>query len=169
MMMAVDWDIVLKYINRDMVCVECGVWEGDLSKRIYRENPKMLYLIDVWDNTSDNNKRYNKNVDFSKKYLKVCKEFSLKKNVKIIRERFQKALEVFEDNSIDWILFDVLPIDEYKLEFIKLSYKKVNVGGYICLYNFNNLIDSIMEEYKNKLKIFKTDNLVIILKKIKDE
>ena len=44
---------VLQFIKNDAVCVEVGVWKGDLSRHIAQLPISELYLIDPWQTIND--------------------------------------------------------------------------------------------------------------------
>ena len=44
---------MLKHIKPNDVCVEVGVWKGDLSRQIAQTQASEIYLVDPWQSIND--------------------------------------------------------------------------------------------------------------------
>lgn len=137
---------------------EIGVAEGNFSKEILdRNNPKMLYLIDIWDYIelpyNDGNMLESEKQE--KRYNLVKEKFKNYQNVKILKETSYNAKFDIEDFSLDWIYIDA--DHSYWGCFNDLNYyrDKVKQSGYICGH------DWLPPKFKKKKKVFEVNEAVI--------
>ena len=86
------------------ICVELGVFKGEYSAQILKNNPKILYMIDIWASVEkgyddDRNNKYHPNA-----YIEAFKISNLfpNKNV-IIKAESEEASKLFQENSIEII------------------------------------------------------------------
>ena len=154
---------------------EIGVAKGDFAELIIKHNnPKKLFLVDVWDNIemsySDSN-MVDKNSQ-NKRYDYVLNKFSDYSSVNLIRKISVEAYKEFNKNFFDWIyidadhsyngcLNDFIKEKNYFLSFITLDKKKymyVNnekkdfkEGSFIISKNQNSHQNLLNKIIKSKL------------------
>lgn len=125
---------VLQFIKEGDVCIEVGVWKGDLSRHISQLPISRLYLIDPWQSINDFEGRLH-NTDQKKLdniYQMVRRRFFFNKKVRLIRKFSADAMADIEDNSIDWIYIDGNHSYEFVKEDLNGWWPKLKSGGYLC-------------------------------------
>ena len=100
-------------INEDSVCAEVGVWRGDNAQLMHSFHPKHLYLIDCWQNQSEDpiyslEKGNLPQETFDSAYQLVLDSFKNYNNVSIVRDFSNNAVRNFEDEFFDMIYIDAL-------------------------------------------------------------
>ena len=125
---------VLKFIKNNAVCVEVGVWKGDLSRHIAQLPISELHLIDPWQTINDVEGRLHNTEQekLDRIYRMVRRRFSFDKKVKLTRNFSSEAMSDFEDNSIDWIYIDGNHSYQYVKEDLNGWWPKIKSGGYMC-------------------------------------
>jgi hypothetical protein len=125
---------VLKFIKNNAVCVEVGVWKGDLSRHIAQLPISELHLIDPWQAINDVEGRLHNTEQekLDRIYRIVKRRFSFDKKVKLIRKFSAKAMLDFEDGSIDWVYIDGNHSYEFVKEDLNGWWPKLKSGGYLC-------------------------------------
>jgi len=164
----VNRKILRKYINNDSICVECGVFKGETTDYILKENPKLVYLVDPWNFDIEYIKtRYSvSQFKWQSMYNDVCNKYKDNEKIIILRDEFQNILPTFKNQSIDWIYYDAMPLVEHKIKFVDLSYDILKTGGYMCGYNFSKVIPYINKTYNNKFLLLDDTGEIMIWKKI---
>jgi hypothetical protein len=126
-----------KVITSESIILEVGVWEGANAELMYTYGPKALYLIDAWENQSNNELyklekgRLPQNI-FDKAYNTVKNKFNRYENVKIIKGYSSDLVNTFKDEFFDMIYIDAAHYYEAVKEDFENWFPKVKVGGYIC-------------------------------------
>ncbi len=118
-----DWkrDDVLNLLEGDKnVGVELGVAEGGYSKRMVDSGKFLRFFgVDMYADMHDTNE-----------YKKALRNVGLDKNYNLLRMRFDEALDLFEDNSLDFIYVDgYAHTGQLGGETIAQWYPKLKVGG----------------------------------------
>jgi len=142
--------------------IELGVFKGEFSKVILNNWSGTLYLIDVWrplpveeyDDVSNN--QYHSNA-----YSNVIENIKGYENrAFMLRMNSIDAIELFRDQTLDFIYIDANHTYESAKEDIQLWYPKIKVGGMISGHDYipNRL-------YKGK----EEKNIPILLDKDKNE
>jgi hypothetical protein len=176
---------MLESFPRGLKIAELGVFEGEFSKTIYEIcAPKELILIDLFEgyfgsgDKDGNNYHY---VQLEDEMDKLINYFSDNPEVKIIKQSTSAYLESILDNSLDMVYIDADHSYESVINDLRLSYKKVKYGGYICghdyIYDAKNAIDHFCSEKNLEIICLtkdgcpsfciqkKNDKLKILLKK----
>jgi hypothetical protein len=118
--------------------IELGVFKGEFSKVILNNWSGTLYLIDVWrplpveeyDDVSNNQYHSNAYSDV----INNIKEYE--DRAFMLRMSSKDAIEIFEDQSLDFIYIDANHTYESAREDIKLWYPKIKFGGMISGHDY---------------------------------
>lgn len=132
--MSLGNNATLEFIKRDAVCIEVGVWQGDLSRQITQLPISRLYLIDPWKSINDVEGRLH-NTDqkiLDDIYNKVRRRFFFNKKVQLIRKFSADAMSDIKDGSADWIYIDGNHSYEFVKEDLNGWWPKLKSGGYLC-------------------------------------
>lgn len=131
---------LLKLIEKDLIIAEIGVFEGEFSKIIYNIcNPKKLFLVDLFEgyfgsgDKDGNNYHY---VQLENEMDKIKDYFSENNNVIVEKNSSINFLNNIEDDYLDMVYIDADHSYNSVLNDLKLSYKKVKSGGYICGHDY---------------------------------
>lgn len=130
----------LQFIKEGDVCIEVGVWQGDLSRQIARLPISRLYLIDPWQSINDVEGRLH-NTDQEKLdriYNKVRRRFFFDKKIQLIRKFSADAMSDIQDGSVDWIYIDGNHSYEFVKEDLNGWWPKLKSGGYLCGDDYND-------------------------------
>ena len=121
----------LTKIKENDVCLEIGVWKGQLSEQILERNPSKLHLIDPWIHQDFPGRFYNEPQEkMDKYYLEVVDKFQNNSQVEIHRE---KSIDVeFPKEYFDWVYIDGNHSYEAVLDDLHHYYPLVKKGGYLC-------------------------------------
>lgn len=136
---------LLTVLPNNSVCAEVGVWLGEYSEAIIRNNnPKKLYLIDVWDiqefkteSYADYYMNFTKTEQYLDVYNHVLNKFFPYENVKLVRSDSVEASHNFKDEFFDWVYIDADHSYEGVTKDLNAYYKKVKTGGFICGHDWN--------------------------------
>lgn len=130
-----------RYVKKDSIGAEIGVWQGRTSRQLVDKGVKRLYLIDPYIFTN-NAKRWDggkygqglkvlSQEDMDRLYQSVFNSFKEEPSVVFLRKKSQKALEDIPDESLDWVYID----GDHDYLTVKADlegyYKKVKKGGVI--------------------------------------
>ena len=119
--------------------------------------PKMLYLIDMWDdlfptkrnlliNRVDNNLQLK--ISKKQKYDRIVKTLGHKDNITILKYDSSEACKYIEDNSLDWVYIDGCHTYESVTKDLTNYYPKVKKGGIISGDDYNEMDDILAESKK---------------------
>jgi hypothetical protein len=154
--MALNNYFVSSIINQNnfQKCVEVGVWRGDLSFFNLQNCPsiKEYYMIDPL-RTDDNDFSYfgedrppfmpegkyecdmgeglKTQQEFDQIYQNIIIKISNDNRVKFIREASLNAVNLFENDSLDFVFIDSVHLYEYVKQDVMAWIKKVRPGGII--------------------------------------
>lgn len=132
---------MLRFLPRNAVVVEVGVFRGSFAKEIIcMTEPKELILIDPWVYNQPVKQHWmflpwggiHSQADFDKEYQKVIDHFGALSNVKIIRGYSHDVVSSIPDNHVDWVYVDGAHDFDSVVEDVRDWYGKVKVGGWIC-------------------------------------
>jgi hypothetical protein len=131
---------LLHQMPKNGVVAELGVARGEFSAKILSiMNPNKLYLIDIWD---------------SDRYDEECMNTVQNRfddeiqqgDVEIVRQKSKKAMESFEDNTLDWVYLDTdhsysqvskeLGLCESKTKELELCESKTKENGMIAGHDY---------------------------------
>lgn len=171
----------LKYIKPNDVCVEVGVWKGDLSRQIVQTKAQKIYLIDPWKSIDDFPGRLHNTEQkiLDDIYKKVRRRFSFDNRVRVIRKFSTEACLGFENESIDWIYIDGNHSYEFVKEDLNNWWPKIKPGGFMCgddyidgKYQVENLnfgiipaVDEFREKNKSNIDFFELIKDQFVIKK----
>lgn len=148
-------DLPKLFKKKNLIGVELGVAKGDFSKELLKTNKfKILFGIDSYSLNQHNKKEY-------KSALKKLDIFS---NYKLINMRFEDALDLFPDRSLDFIYFDGYAHtgQNYGQTILDWS-KKIKPNGILSGDDYDSkweLNKIIIDQFalQNKLKLYITDS-----------
>lgn len=153
--------------------VEIGVGRGRFSRYLLRNsNLCLLYSIDCWKKFEGdfyvderNDSQFMNDIRYFETIIRLWK-FRLGSNV-IIRMMSKDAIELFKDNSLDFVYIDANHSYEKNLMDIKKWYKKIRKGGILSGHDYVNgtfgvtdirvkdAVDDFVKENKLKLNVTK--------------
>lgn len=129
------------------VGVEIGVFIGDLSKRLLRRPDLTLHMIDSWQ-AHDSEGRYAQSGDYHGKMSNDEQEsyYNYTKNVtefagdraKVIRATSLQAINMFDDQSLDFVFIDADHTYEGVKEDLEAWYPKLKNGGVLSGHDYDN-------------------------------
>ncbi len=148
-------DLPKLFKKKNLIGVELGVAKGDFSKELLKTKKfKILFGIDSYSLNQHNKKEY-------KSALKKLDIFS---NYKLINMRFEDALDLFPDRSLDFIYFDGYAHtgQNYGQTILDWS-KKIKPNGILSGDDYDSkweLNKIIIDQFalQNKLKLYITDS-----------
>ena len=123
------------YLPQDSIVVEIGTGQAQTSCMLAQRCPniKELYTIDPYlpcENINGLAPFGEKEIDYLKIIAKHNIEFSgVKEKIKLIELDCVSALEIFEDNSLDLIFYDINLDYETSFEHLSKWYKKLKPNG----------------------------------------
>ena len=131
----------INQINPQPLGVEVGVFNGDFSFHILNSWSNIkLFSIDCWE--SQTNETYtdisnSTPAEFEKMYLDVLNRSSLFLDRSVIVRKYSKqAVEMFEDNSLDFVYLDANHKYEQVKTDIEMWFPKVKSHGIISGHDF---------------------------------
>lgn len=126
----------LTKINEGDVCVEVGVWKGDLSAEILNHNPARLHLVDPWAHQDYIAMWYSAPQErMDQIFSEVEERFTLEGRVTIHREF---STEVFFPNDyFDWVYIDGNHTYEQVTKDLEFYFPLVKFGGKLCGDEYN--------------------------------
>ena len=123
--------------------VEVGTFKGEFSKEIMKLWGGTLYMVDVWlplnneeYNDSTNNGNFQKGAIFGAAIDNIS---GYENRAIMIRANSEKASEIFEDESLDFVYIDANHAYDYVVQDIQLWYSKVKPGGFLCGHDYIDL------------------------------
>ena len=149
---------------KNSIGAEIGVDAGGncMNNLLPIVKPKMLYLIDIWDDLypTDRNLSINKvnnHLQLKKikkiKYDKIVKNLGHSDNIKILKYDSSEACKYIEDNTLDWVYIDGCHTYESVTNDLNNYYPKVKKGGIISGDDYNEM-DEILKESKKAIDDF---------------
>jgi len=127
-----DRDKILGKIEqiKNGICVEIGVLNGEYSKKILKQKPKKLYMIDIWDSVEKDYDDISNNKNHPNAYkeaLAIANQYS--NEAIMIKKNSLEAVLNFEDESIDFLYIDANHAYDFIKKDIEAWYPKVKKGG----------------------------------------
>lgn len=121
--------------------VELGVFKGETSQFILKNWNGTLYMIDVWKALS--NSEYEDGSNHSvhtTAYKETMDNIQGYENRGImIRATSKEAVNLFQDESLDWIWIDANHAYDYVKEDIQLWWPKLKKGGLFSGHDYMNM------------------------------
>lgn len=118
--------------------VEVGTYKGEYAKQILSSWSGKLYLVDVW--FIQDHEVYNdiSNQENYKQIFSTCMD-NIKNNEErcyMIRSSSKNAVDLFEDESLDFVYIDANHKYDFVKEDIKLWFPKVRKGGILSGHDY---------------------------------
>jgi len=118
--------------------VEVGSYEGGYANIILSTWPGDLYMVDVWNSLPkeeyDDNSNKENYIEIYSKAIKNIENF--KDRAFMLRMKSEKAIELFPDNSLDFVYIDANHKYENVIEDIKMWYPKVKSNGIVAGHDY---------------------------------
>jgi hypothetical protein len=131
--------------------VEVGSFKGDFARTILEKWQGTLYMVDAWYELEDYNDMSNigLNQDAYVEAMRSINEF--RDRAYMLRCLSKQAVDLFPDESLDFVYIDANHEYSYVVEDIKLWYPKVKKGGIVAGHDYLD-IDWYDDEYSEKDK-----------------
>ena len=131
------------------ICAEIGVLEGYYSKKILEQNPKTLYLVDVWM-PLENYEDITNNINYPDAFAKIKNlSASYPNKCVIIKDTSIQTSKRFKNNFFDFIYIDANHCYEEIKKDVLAWFPKVKSGGVLSGHDY---LKFKWEENKNFLK-----------------
>lgn len=119
-------ELLLKNIPPTGIGVEVGVFRADFASSILKNWKGTLYLVDIWRKywTEEEN-------DALDKAISNIKEFDEEDRAIMIRCLSKNAIELFDDESLDFVYIDANHSYESVKQDLEMWWPKIKKGG--CL------------------------------------
>lgn len=118
--------------------VEVGTFQGKYANHILQKWKGKLYLVDVWNRLDDQEyKDASNNIEYEKIY-RDCME-NIRGNEQrcfMIRSHSKNAVDLFSDESLDFVYIDANHKYDFVKEDIEIWYPKVRVGGILAGHDY---------------------------------
>jgi hypothetical protein len=146
------------------IFVEVGTWQGDFSAKLLETTTcKKLYCVDPYKHFASeeypdaiNNLTQEQFDNVFNTTRKRLERFGAR--IQFIRLASKDAVDIFEDNSIDFVYIDGNHEYKYVDEDINLWFPKVKNGGYLCGDDVCSYDLAEHDTDNNVTKIWATDN-----------
>jgi hypothetical protein len=131
--------------------VEVGSFKGEFARTILEKWQGTLYMVDAWYELEDYNDMSNigLNQDAYVEAMRSINEF--RNRAYMLRCLSKQAVDLFPDESLDFVYIDANHEYSYVVEDIKLWYPKVKKGGIVAGHDYLD-IDWYDDEYSEKDK-----------------
>lgn len=131
----------INHTNLQPVGVEIGVYQGDFSFQVLNSWSNIkLFSIDCWENQPNEiytDLHNHTSKDFDNIYLDVLQRSkSFNERSIILRKYSKQAVEMFEDNSLDFVYLDANHRYEQVKTDIEMWFPKVKSHGIISGHDF---------------------------------
>ncbi len=138
--------------NKCQNCVEIGVFAGmslfPIIKALHYNGGGKVFAIDAWNaheatkgfSKSDPNYKWWNELDYDSFYqqtIKLINQNKLSKYCSVIKQPFKTAINLFADETIDFIHFDGNHNEEEAFQDVITYFSKVKNDGYILLNDSN--------------------------------
>ncbi len=148
-------EMIGSIIQPGFVCAELGVLNGNFAKEILKLNPKLLYLVDLWegsvvsgDHDGNDLQKYNCNHSFHK----VNSLFGILDNVEIFKDDSLTFLNNMPDSHFDFIYIDTTHVYEQTYKELNLAFKKVKNYGYLGGHDYKVNLQKCHNDYSFGVK-----------------
>ena len=152
-------DELLKSFNKKLKIAELGVFEGDFSKKINEIcEPSELFLVDLFHGYFGSGDKDGKNyhyVQLEDEMTKISDYFKDNEHVKVIKNSTLDFLEKLNDDYLDLVYIDADHSYNSVLGDLRLSYKKVKKGGFICGHDYvqNTQAERAVNDFCKEMKL----------------
>lgn len=117
--------------------VEVGTFKGEFSKCITENWDGTLYMVDVWRPLGDEYSDMLNHENHQSAYSDCINNIRGREdNCIMIRSTSKKAVELFADESLDFVYIDANHSYDYVVEDINLWYPKLKKGGYFLGHDY---------------------------------
>ena len=117
--------------------VEVGVFKGGFSKEILSKWPGTLYMVDPWrplgDEYIDSSNHKNHSTAYSEAMGSIG---GFEDRAIMVRALSEQAVDLFEDDSLDFVYLDGNHAYDFIKQDIELWYPKVKKGGLISGHDY---------------------------------
>ena len=120
--------------------VEIGVFKGDFSREVLGKWNGKLFMVDVWRELGDeyiDSSNHKNHLDAYEKTMENIREFEDRGIM--IRSTSKDCIDLFEDNSLDFVFIDANHAYDSIKEDINLWFPKVKKGGIFSGHDYINL------------------------------
>ena len=154
--------------KQNLIGIEIGSYRGESAEIFLKSNAfKTLYCIDPWIPGYDSRDQTS-SVEIIHAEEEFDKKFNNNQIIKKIKQKSSDAINLFEDNSIDFIYIDA----NHKYEFVKWDIEnyvlKVKKGGIISGHDYSSCwedtVKRAVDEYFKKppLKVYAEGSWIYI-------
>jgi len=131
---------LLNKINPNGKGAEIGVFKGDFSKEILNKWGGKLYMIDVWRELGDEYIDASNHKNHSDAYEETMTKIrGLEERGIMIRSTSKDCIDLFEDESLDFVFIDANHAYDFVKEDIELWLPKLKKGGIFSGHDYMNL------------------------------
>lgn len=120
--------------------VEIGVFKGDFSREVLSKWGGKLFMVDVWRELGDeyiDSSNHKNHLDAYEKTMENIREFEDRGIM--IRSTSKDCIDLFEDESLDFIFIDANHAYDFVKEDINLWFPKLKKGGIFSGHDYMNL------------------------------
>jgi hypothetical protein len=120
--------------------VEIGVFKGQFSKEILDIWDGKLYMVDVWRGLGEEYQDMSNHNNHSEAYLNTMQSIiGLEERAIMIRSASSDCIDLFENESLDFIYIDANHAYDFVKEDIDLWFPKLKKGGIFSGHDYVNL------------------------------
>jgi hypothetical protein len=131
--------------------VEVGSFKGEFARTILEKWEGVLYMVDPWYELEDYNDMSNIGLN-QDAYLEAMRSINdFRDRAYMLRCLSKQAVDLFPDESLDFVYIDGNHEYSYVVQDIKLWYPKVKKGGIVAGHDYLD-IDWYDHEYSEKNK-----------------
>lgn len=131
--------------------VEVGSFKGEFARTILEKWEGILYMVDPWYELEDYNDMSNIGLN-QDAYLEAMRSINdFRDRAYMLRCLSKQAVDLFPDESLDFVYIDGNHEYSYVVQDIKLWYPKVKKGGIVAGHDYLD-IDWYDDEYSEKDK-----------------
>jgi lipopolysaccharide biosynthesis glycosyltransferase len=120
--------------------VEIGVFKGEFSKHILNKWEGTLYMVDVWrplGNEYEDDSNHKDHLDDYQETMENIKGFEDRGIM--VRATSEVAVDMFQDESLDYIFIDANHAYDFVVEDINLWFPKLKKGGMFSGHDYINM------------------------------
>jgi hypothetical protein len=114
------------------VGAEIGVFSGEFTSEIVKNNPKELVLVDAWQQLDDDFVYTN----LEDQYNLVMSLYGHDERIRIIKDLSLEAVKLFPDEYFDFVYLDANHAWFSITNDIYYWWKKVKINGYLCGHDY---------------------------------
>lgn len=120
--------------------VEIGVFKGEFSKHILKNWKGTLYMVDVWRPLGDEYEDDSNHKDHLDAYQETMKNIKgFEDRGIMVRATSKVAVDMFQDESLDYIFIDANHAYDFVVEDINLWFPKLKKGGMFSGHDYINM------------------------------